>query len=149
MTFGEHSGDGFYLTTLEEHYRTQVIFCKKTRAKRLADTVFFKHKHMTQPTITPADAIVNAFTKLQDAIQGIQHDKNDAHMEALHRIDGTLQPPSANSKEVERVKPPREALQIALTQLVPRVQFDAAPPMVHDPLSRLIVTSPRKQVIEP
>ncbi len=74
-TFGEHSGDGFYLKTLEEHYRMHVVFCKKTRAKRLADTIFFKHKNITQPTITPADTIVNTFTKLQDAIQGIHHDK--------------------------------------------------------------------------
>ena len=74
-TFGEHSEDGFYLKTSEEHYRTHVVFCKKTRAKRLADTVFFKHKYITQPTVTPADAIVNALTKLQDAIRGIQHSK--------------------------------------------------------------------------
>ena len=48
-----------------------MVFCKKTRAKRLADTVFFKHKYITQPTVTPVDAIVNALTKLGDAIQGI------------------------------------------------------------------------------
>jgi hypothetical protein len=29
-TFGEHSGDGFYLKTSEEHYRMHVVFCKKT-----------------------------------------------------------------------------------------------------------------------
>ena len=81
--FGEHSGNGFYLKTSEEHYRTHVVFCKKTRAKRLANTVFSKHKHITQPTVTPVDAIVNAFTKLRDAILGIQHSKDDAHFEAL------------------------------------------------------------------
>ncbi len=32
-TFGEHSEDGFYLKTSAEHYRTHVIFCKKTQAK--------------------------------------------------------------------------------------------------------------------
>ncbi len=53
-TFGEHSADGFYLKTSEEHYRTHVVFCKKTQAKRLADTVFFKHKYITQPMVTPA-----------------------------------------------------------------------------------------------
>jgi hypothetical protein len=82
-TFGEHSEDGFYLKTSAEHYRTHIIFFKKTQAKRLADTVFFKHKHITQPTVTPADTVVNAFTKLRDAIQGIQHSNNDAHFEAL------------------------------------------------------------------
>ncbi len=82
-TFGEHFGNGFYLKTSVEHYRMHVVFCKKTRAKRLADTVFFKHKYITQPTVMPADTIVNAFTKLRDAIQGIQHSKDDAHFKAL------------------------------------------------------------------
>ncbi len=53
------------MKTSEEHYRTHVIFAKKTRAKRLADTVFFKHKYLTQPTITPADAIVNVYVGTQ------------------------------------------------------------------------------------
>jgi hypothetical protein len=39
-TFGENSEDGFYLKTSAEHYRTHIIFCKKTQAKQLADTVF-------------------------------------------------------------------------------------------------------------
>jgi hypothetical protein len=82
-TFGEHSGDGFY-------FRTHAVFCKKTREKRLADTVFFKHKYITQPTVTPVDAIVNAFTKLRDAIQGVQHSKDDAHFEALRCLEQTL-----------------------------------------------------------
>jgi hypothetical protein len=92
-TFGEHSEDGFYLKTSEEHYRTHVIFAKKTRAKRLTvtDTVFFKHKYITQPTITPADAIVNAYNKLRQAIQGLQHSKDDAHFEALERIENIMQ----------------------------------------------------------
>ena len=63
-TFGEHSGDGFYLRTSDKHYRTHIVFVKKTRAKQLADTVFFKHKCITYSTVTPADAIVNAYNKL-------------------------------------------------------------------------------------
>ncbi len=133
-TFGEHSEDGFYLKTSVEHYRTHIIFCKKTRAKQLADTVFFKHKHITQPTVTPADAIVNAFTKLRDAIQGIQHSKDDAHFEALRQLEQTLQPPNIHAiKMVEHVKLPRVEWQIELTQQVPRVRFNDAPPTVHDP----------------
>ncbi len=91
-TFGEHSEDGFYLKMSAEHYRTHIVFCKKTRAKQLADMVFFKHKHITQPTVTPVDAIVNAFNKLREAIHGIQHSKYDAHFKALKRIESTLQP---------------------------------------------------------
>jgi hypothetical protein len=151
-TIGEHSEDGFYLKTSAEHYRTHVVFCKKTRAKQLADTVFFKHKHITQPTVTPADAIVNAFNKLREAIHGIQHSKDDAHFEALKRTENTLQLSGNHAiKTVEQVKLPRveQQTQIALTQHVPMVRFDDATPTVHDPLPRLIVTSPRKQIVEP
>jgi hypothetical protein len=107
-TFGEHSADGFYLKTSDEHYRTHVVFCKKTRAKRLADTVFFKHKYITQPTVTPADAIVNAITKLRHTIAGIQHSKDVAHFEALQRLESTLQPPNKQFiKPSIQVKIPR------------------------------------------
>jgi hypothetical protein len=149
-TFGEHSEDGFYLKTSEEHYRTHVVFCKKTRAKRLADTVFFKHKYITQPTVTPADAIVNALTKLQDAIKGIQHSKNDAHFEALRRLEQTLQPQNKQTiKTGEQVKLPRVEQQIELTQQIPRVRFDDSPPTVHNPAPpSLIVASPQKPFVE-
>jgi len=56
----------------------------------------------------PADAIVNALTKLQDAIQGIQHSKNDAHFEALRCLEQTLQPKNKQIiKTEEQVKLPR------------------------------------------
>jgi len=148
-TFGEHSEDGFYLKTSEEHYRTHGVFCKKTRVKRLADMVFFKHKYITQPAVTPADAIVNALTKLQDTIQGIQHSKNDAQFEALRHLEQTLQPQNRQIiKTGEQVKLPRVEQQIDLTQQVPRVRFDESPPTVHDPPPRLIVTLPRRPIVE-
>jgi len=142
-TFGEHSEDGFYLKTLEEHYRTHVIFAKKTQAKRLANMVFFKHKYITQPTITPADAIVNAYNKLRQAMQGLQHSKDDAHFEALERIENIMQPTSKHAiKPAVNVKLPKVE-QVKLTQHIPRVSFDTTPPADSDPPARLIVACPR------
>jgi hypothetical protein len=90
--------------------------------------------------VTPAVAIVNAFTKLWDAIQGIQHSKDDAHFKALGRLEHTLQPPDKHAiKTVKHVKLPREEQQIELIQQVSRVRFDNAPPTVHDPPPQLIV----------
>ena len=111
--------------------------------------MFFKHKYITQPTVTPADAIVNALANLQNAIQGIQHSKNDAHFEALRCLERTLQPQNKQIiKTGEQVKLPRVEQQIELTQQVPRVRFDESPPTVHDPPPRLIVTSPQKPIVE-
>ena len=96
--------------------------------------MFFKHKYITHPTVTPADTIVNALTKLWDAIQGIQHSKDDTHFEALRRLENMLQPPDKQIiKTGEQVKLPRVDKQIELTQQVPRVRFDESPPTVHDP----------------
>ena len=54
-TWGEHSMDGWYLKTSVEHYRCHVVFVKKTQAKRVTDTVFFKHKYITQSEIITAN----------------------------------------------------------------------------------------------
>ena len=82
-SFGEHSADGWYLRTSPEHYCCHVVFIKSTRMKQITDTVFFKHKYITQPTVTPADAIVKAYHDLTAAINGIKNTKSDAHLEAL------------------------------------------------------------------
>jgi hypothetical protein len=130
------------MDSIYEHYRTHVIFVKKTRAKRLSDTVFFKHHYITQPTVTPADAIVNAYNKLRQTLQGIQHSKEDAQMEALERIQQSLQPVSNE----HNTSPSVEA---ELTQQVPRVRFDEAPPKAQEPEPRLVVTWPKKQIVQP
>jgi hypothetical protein len=115
---------------------------KKTRAKRLSDTVFFKHHYIPQPTVTPADAIVNAYNKLQQTSQGIQHSKEDAQMEALERIEQSLQPTSNEHNTSPRVE-------AELTQQVPRVRFDEAVPKVQEPEPRLVVAWPKKQIVQP
>jgi hypothetical protein len=66
-----------------EHYRSWVVFVKQTRSKRIIDTVFFKHKYITQPTVTPEDAVVNAYQNVQNAIKGINSAQNAAQLEAL------------------------------------------------------------------
>jgi hypothetical protein len=141
-SFGEHSEDGFYLQTSEEHYRTHVIFIKKTTAKRLSNTVFFKHHYITQPTVTPADATINAYNKLQQTLQGIQHSKEDAQMEALERIQQSPQPVNNEHNTSPRVK-------AELSQQVPRVRFDETPPKVQEPEPRLVVAWPKKQIVQP
>ena len=109
----------------------------------------FQAQYITQPTITPVDAIVNAYNKLRQAIQGLHHSKEDAHFEALERIENILQPKSKHAiKTAEHVKLPRVE-QVKLTQHVPRVIFNNTSPTESDPLPRLIVASPTEQSIQP
>jgi hypothetical protein len=63
---------------------------KKTRSERISDTVFFKHKYITQPTVTPADTIVKALDDLTHALKGRRNVKGEAQIEALEKIDELL-----------------------------------------------------------
>ena len=67
-SWGKHSSNGWYLQTLPEHYRCHYVFVKSTHSKRIMDTIFFKHKYITQQLVTPADAIVQAYHNLAKAI---------------------------------------------------------------------------------
>jgi hypothetical protein len=68
-TWAKYSTDGWYIGTLTEHYQCHRIYVKKTRSKQISDTVFFKHKYITQPTVTPADTIVKALDDLTHALK--------------------------------------------------------------------------------
>ena len=116
------------------------MFVKKTRAKRLSDTVFFKHKYITQPTVTTAaDAMVNAYHKLKQAINGVQHSKDYAQMEALERIKQVFDTANNCQAEVPTVE---QTKQNELTQPVPRVTFkDESPP------SQLVIASSNEPVV--
>ena len=73
-----------------EHYRCHRIYVKKTRSERISDTVFFKHKYITQPTVTPADTIVKALDDLTHALKGRRNVQGTSEIETLERIDELL-----------------------------------------------------------
>ncbi len=52
-TWDPRSLTGWYLGTSPEHYRCHKVFCKRTRAERISDTMWFKHRYITQPTFSP------------------------------------------------------------------------------------------------
>jgi hypothetical protein len=89
-TWAEHSTDGWYIGTSMEHYRCHKIYVKKTKGERISDTVFFKHKYITQPTVTPVDTIVKALDDLTHALKGRRNVKGKAQIEALEKIDELL-----------------------------------------------------------
>ena len=86
-SWAEHTASGFYVGTSSEHYRCHRIWVNKTKSERISDTVFFKHKHITQPTVTPEDIIIKALQDLKHAVKGTKNHKGDANMEALQKLD--------------------------------------------------------------
>jgi hypothetical protein len=69
-TWAEHTLSGYYIGCSHEHYRCHKVYVTSTRHIRVFQTVFFKHKYLTQPTFTSHDALIVAADKLADAISG-------------------------------------------------------------------------------
>jgi hypothetical protein len=63
-SFAQHCTKGFVLGTSTEHYRCWIVWTPVSRSTRISATVFFKHKYITNPTITPAGAIIAATANL-------------------------------------------------------------------------------------
>eukprot|EP00804_Cyclotella_cryptica_P006238 CCRYP_010107-RA/>CCRYP_010107-RA protein AED:0.28 eAED:0.28 QI:0/-1/0/1/-1/1/1/0/563 len=55
-TYAQHCSRGWIIGTSTEHYRCWKIWSPTTRSTRIAATVFFKHKYLTNPSVTPTDA---------------------------------------------------------------------------------------------
>eukprot|EP00804_Cyclotella_cryptica_P008215 CCRYP_015150-RB/>CCRYP_015150-RB protein AED:0.19 eAED:0.17 QI:0/0/0/1/0/0/2/0/720 len=68
-SFAQHCSKGWVLGTSTEHYRCWTVWTSKTRITRISASVFFKHKYITTPTVTPADAIIAAASNLVHALR--------------------------------------------------------------------------------
>ena len=70
-SWAPHTASGFYVGNAWDHYRCHEIYITSTRHARVCNTVFFKHKYLTMPTITPADALIRAADDLIDALNKV------------------------------------------------------------------------------
>jgi hypothetical protein len=70
-TWAPHTASGYYVGNAWEHYRCHDVYISDTKSIRTCLTVFFKHKYLTMPSITPADALILASDNLTDAISGL------------------------------------------------------------------------------
>jgi hypothetical protein len=70
-SWAPHTASGFYVGNAWDHYRCHEIYITDTRHSRVCNTVFFKHKYLTMPTITPADALIRAADDLTEALTGV------------------------------------------------------------------------------
>ena len=70
MLWGIKGKKGIYIGTLLEQYSHCYSWFPKTRAIREQESVRFKHKYITNPGITPADAIIQVTRQLPNVLRG-------------------------------------------------------------------------------
>ena len=71
-TYAEHCTNAFVLGTSIEHYRCWQFWNPSTCATRISGAAFFKHKYLTNPTITAEDQVIVPVAYLTDTLQGIR-----------------------------------------------------------------------------
>ena len=69
-SFGMRSLSGWYIGVSLEHYRCHRNWITDTKHVRIGNTVFFKHKYLTMPTITTTNAVLTATKDLTTALEG-------------------------------------------------------------------------------
>ncbi len=85
-TWAYHSIDRWYHFTSPEHYRTHTCYVKATKSERHLDTVHFKHKNITNPTITHADKVMQALAECVKTIIGATGGTTAQEVKDLQRI---------------------------------------------------------------
>ena len=88
---------------------------KSTRSKRVSDTVHFKHKYITQPTLTPEDTLVKAINDLTQALKESRNMKGTLQIEVLLKMDELFN--KKLTSPTEMAEPPE------VIQPSPRVAF--------------------------
>ena len=114
-SWGAKAINRWYLQMSPEHYQCHVMYVKQTKSERVSDTVFFKTKYITQPTLTQANVISKALSNLTHALKGKSNQKVLEQIEALTKLDNIL-------NNVPETAPPQSK---RATQEQWRVLFDA------------------------
>jgi hypothetical protein len=69
-TWASHTASGYYIGNAMEHYLCHNIYISNTKSTRLCSLVFFKHKYLTMPTLTPGNTLIKAVDIFLEAITG-------------------------------------------------------------------------------
>ena len=84
-SWSPHTVDGWYLRTSSDHYRSHIIHVKGTKVDRILETVLFKHKYLTNPTVTHTDNVVDTAARaLCDALSKKKQGVHNSTMESLN-----------------------------------------------------------------
>jgi hypothetical protein len=126
-SWGANAINGWYLQTSPDHYRCHVIYVKQTKSKRVSDTVFFKTKYITEPTLTPADVITKALNDLTQALNGKTNQQGLDQIEALTKLNNILNNVPEPDPAPDEPTAPAEPR---------RVTFDETtkPPQINEPI---------------
>ena len=137
-SWSPHTVDGWYLGTSPDHYRSHIIHVKGTKADRISETVFFKHKYLTNPTVTHADKVINAARALCEALSRKKQGMQNHTMESLKKLSDIFLTTAKSNKDSSWEEPSKSNSREEPPKTTP--QQPVISQQVHTPLTRLAVS---------
>jgi hypothetical protein len=134
-TYAQHCKKDFVIGTLFEHYQCQKIRMKDTHDMRILGAVWFQHKYLTNPSVTPEDQIIAAIGGLAKTLRtNIPPQLHDNTVDKLQKLQDILQPKPDGGIKSTPLQTPAQ---------VPRVHtpYEYAPG--HSPVQTPNATAPR------
>ncbi len=116
--------------------------------------MFFKHKHITQPTLTPMDRVIKAIGDLTNTIKGTRNVEGIKQIDAIKQLDNLLNkiPTSTTNIPKTSIPAPRvETIRTDQPAATPGVEtiravIPAKIPIPHAPEATLVPTEPVPRV---
>ena len=94
---------------LPDHYRSHIIHVKGTKANRVSETVFFKHKYLTNPTVTHADKAADVARALCEALSKRKQGMSNGTMDALRNLSNIFPTTAKSNKDTSWEEPATQA----------------------------------------
>jgi hypothetical protein len=69
QTYAKHCKKTFVIGTYTEHYPCWKFWSTATQATQISGAAFFKHKYLTNPSVTPEDLVIAAAENLTQALE--------------------------------------------------------------------------------
>jgi hypothetical protein len=129
-TWAPHSATGYYIGNSHKHYRCHEVYISNTRSNCVCNTVFFKHKYLTMPTINPNVVLILAADKPSDAISGITP-KSSITKDAILQLMAIFRTQSFATSDTTLAQ--RVLREIAATQSQQAESEPTPPQRVEDP----------------
>ncbi|KAL7474744.1 hypothetical protein ACHAW6_000701 [Cyclotella cf. meneghiniana] len=112
----DHSGNGWYLYTSPEQYQAHNCHIKATKIERLTDTIQFKHKNITNPTVSHHDKIMHALANCKASLEGLMNGAANQQLDELQTVVSNAQAQLKHSTKCKITRVPRAE------QSLPRVE---------------------------
>jgi hypothetical protein len=98
------------LFTSFKHYQCHKVWIKDTHAMRVSGAVWFKHKYLTNPSITPEDQIVAAIGGLAKTLTtGVPTQLRNNTVDKLCKLQEILEPRTDGNNERKITAPRQQA----------------------------------------